>query len=253
VRVTTRSSATNAGLKTKRSKKQKEVKNKKKNMKNYKTIIAAVALGIACSAVTSKATLAAISPGQTIYIGAGGPPTPFPVQTPIVDTVGGTLVATSTSPYDWAAQNGPDDTGILTTYVYNDPTDTKGYTFLYQDQVTGGDVNAITVNGFTKPVVGVATGSGSSADVGQVVYGSFGQITFQWDQDAVAGPGTFLDVVVASSSFNYGSSVAGISDSTFGNTPDLAPVPEPSTVVAGILMLLPFGIGAVRSLRKERA
>jgi len=32
-----------------------------------------------------------------------------------------------------------------------------------------------------------------------------------------------------------------------------APVPEPTTLVAGALMLLPFGIGAIRSLRKERA
>jgi hypothetical protein len=31
------------------------------------------------------------------------------------------------------------------------------------------------------------------------------------------------------------------------------PVPEASTVLAGALMLLPFGIGAIRSLRKERA
>jgi hypothetical protein len=31
-----------------------------------------------------------------------------------------------------------------------------------------------------------------------------------------------------------------------------APVPEASTIMAGALMLLPLGIGAVRSLRKER-
>ncbi len=31
------------------------------------------------------------------------------------------------------------------------------------------------------------------------------------------------------------------------------PIPEASTVVAGILMLLPLGIGVVRSFRKDRA
>ena len=31
-----------------------------------------------------------------------------------------------------------------------------------------------------------------------------------------------------------------------------APVPEPTTLVAGALLLLPFGVGAIRSLRKER-
>ena len=32
----------------------------------------------------------------------------------------------------------------------------------------------------------------------------------------------------------------------------LTPIPEPSTVAAGALLLLPFGIGAIRSLRKDR-
>ena len=32
-----------------------------------------------------------------------------------------------------------------------------------------------------------------------------------------------------------------------------APVPEATTVMAGLLMLLPLGFGVVRSLRKERA
>ena len=31
-----------------------------------------------------------------------------------------------------------------------------------------------------------------------------------------------------------------------------APVPEPTTVISGALLLLPLGIGAIRSLRKER-
>jgi hypothetical protein len=35
-----------------------------------------------------------------------------------------------------------------------------------------------------------------------------------------------------------------------GNT--LAPIPEPTTIAAGALMLLPLGIGAMRSLRKDR-
>jgi hypothetical protein len=34
--------------------------------------------------------------------------------------------------------------------------------------------------------------------------------------------------------------------------PDPAPVPEASTIMAGALMLLPLGIGAVRAIRKER-
>jgi hypothetical protein len=42
-------------------------------------------------------------------------------------------------------------------------------------------------------------------------------------------------------------------DNSGGNPiPVPAPVPEASTVMAGALMLLPLGIGAVRALRKER-
>ena len=33
----------------------------------------------------------------------------------------------------------------------------------------------------------------------------------------------------------------------------IAPVPEPTTIAAGALMLLPFGIGALRSVRKQQA
>jgi hypothetical protein len=36
------------------------------------------------------------------------------------------------------------------------------------------------------------------------------------------------------------------------NAPTPAPVPEASTIIAGLLMLLPLGIGTVRALRKER-
>ena len=36
------------------------------------------------------------------------------------------------------------------------------------------------------------------------------------------------------------------------NTNSITPVPEPSTIVAGALLLLPFGVGAIRSLRRDR-
>ncbi|HUZ07346.1 MAG TPA: hypothetical protein VMV89_07640, partial [Candidatus Paceibacterota bacterium] len=52
-------------------------------------------------------------------------------------------------------------------------------------------------------------------------------------------------------SINDGSAPAPWSDNG-GGSPIPVPVPEASTVMAGALMLLPFGIGAIRSLRKER-
>ena len=39
----------------------------------------------------------------------------------------------------------------------------------------------------------------------------------------------------------------------FNYTPAVSSVPEPTTVIAGALMLLPFGASTMRSLRKKRA
>jgi hypothetical protein len=43
--------------------------------------------------------------------------------------------------------------------------------------------------------------------------------------------------------------------SAFGALPEIAtaPVPEPATIISGAMLLLPFGAGAVRSLRKKIA
>lgn len=38
---------------------------------------------------------------------------------------------------------------------------------------------------------------------------------------------------------------------TFGFTTQASPVPEPTTIISGALMLLPFGSGAFRQLRKK--
>jgi len=43
-----------------------------------------------------------------------------------------------------------------------------------------------------------------------------------------------------------------VKGSNVGINPLGSPVPEPSTIVAGALLLLPFGAGAIRSLRKDR-
>ncbi|HTV63940.1 MAG TPA: hypothetical protein VMH30_15375 [Verrucomicrobiae bacterium] len=59
-------------------------------------------------------------------------------------------------------------------------------------------------------------------------------------------------IYVFTSADSYGVNGATADDGVSANTTDLAPVPEPSTVMAGALMILPLGFGAFRALRKER-
>jgi hypothetical protein len=212
-------------------------------MKNYKTIIAVAALGLACTALTSKAALVTLNPNTSVDIsGATG------------YTLGGgaTLIATQVSAYTTPSG----DAGTLTTYVYsgdaNNPL--QGLTFVYNEVLTAGDLSQIQLNGFSS-TVDVANMSGNVAPKAAFTQNSGASyIKFLWNPDGL-GVGAPINstVVVATGSLTYGGIIAGVSDGTTANVPILAPVPEPSTVVAGILMLLPFGIGAVRSLRKERA
>jgi hypothetical protein len=203
-------------------------------MKNYKTIIAVVALGLACSAVTSNASLVTLNSGDAnINIGS----TSY--------TPSGTLIAQLVSSYSTPTG----DVGTFETQIYqNDPNNSlNGLTFVYTENLTAGFVGSMTVNGFDGTVL---AGNVSGAAAQKVSY-TAGHLRFDWDQEAPA-PVTSVFVVDTSSTW-YGGNIGSVQDGATANPPILAPVPEPSTVVAGILMLLPFGIGAVRSLRKERA
>jgi hypothetical protein len=204
-------------------------------MKNYKTIIATVVLGLACSAFTGKAALVALTSGQQNVDNSGSS-----------YTVGGTAIATLVTPYN--AGPGVDIGTITTTVFQGDPSGYGGLTFLYTLSVTTGDFNSLTVNGYSSPV-GVAIVSGTT--VGATASFINGFLRFNW-ASAAAAPST-ISIAVATSIPFYGPSVGSVQDGVTANGPILAPVPEPSTVLAGVLMLLPFGIGAVRSLRKERA
>ena len=107
-------------------------------MKNYKTIIATVALGLVCSAATSKAVLVTLNPGDAANIGS----TSY--------TPGGTLIAQLVSPYTTLSG----DVGTFTTQVFqNDPNNTLGgLTFVYTENLTAGFVGTIAVDGFNGTV-----------------------------------------------------------------------------------------------------
>jgi hypothetical protein len=69
-----------------------------------------------------------------------------------------------------------------------------------------------------------------------------------------SGTGTIVDTTGAfadtAATFTLGFS--GPASESFSMSTVAAPVPEPTTIVAGASMLLPFGVGALRILRKSR-
>ena len=97
--------------------------------------------------------------------------------------------------------------------------------------------------------VSVNNVSGSVPLASQATYNNQGGVNFNF---GLAGAVTTVKVVVGVSQTTFAPNIGNIQDNIAGNAPTLGPVPEPSTIVAGALMLLPFGIGAIRSLRKDR-
>jgi len=210
-------------------------------MKNYKTIIAMVAAGLVCTAATSNATLTTITAG-------GAAATPPPSDTSLFS---GSPLATTTQNYSFG---GGIDTGTIESLVYASGSGNTlgGYSFEYIVNVTSGDLSALNLNGFNVSTVLVGKEAGTDPiSIGLALNGVI-NVSFGTSAPLLAGQtSTFL---IDTGVKTYGGDNVGLQD----NYPDggaaiLAPVPEPSTVVAGALMLLPFGIGAIRSLRKERA
>jgi hypothetical protein len=66
-------------------------------------------------------------------------------------------------------------------------------------------------------------------------------------------PGATPPFVLNFEVFNEGSKVGETMLGWTGNEFDVVPVPEPSTLLAGVLLLLPFGASTLRSLRKRQA
>jgi hypothetical protein len=227
--------------------KQKTLKKNKeeKNMKNYKTIIGVAVVGLALAAVSTQAQL----------VLTGG-------------HIAGQLVnqeLTGVSP----GGNAGVDNGLVSSWVISgaaaDPT---GLIFVYQIVNSGpGAVDNAEFNGFIDPpsvtdvissapfasLVGLSFGSTPTA-AGWATPGTLiGGVTFENGNMPNGGAiSDYLAVLTTDRTFtgNYGQ----IQDGFSAQGPILAPsaVPEANTVVAGALMLLPLGIGAVRALRKER-
>jgi hypothetical protein len=209
--------------------------NHEKTMKYLKTL--AVAAGLVCATASSQAfVVVADETSQLIQISSGPPGTK------------GAVV------------------GSITSWVLSGVTP-AGLTFVYQVVNHGPDpIDNIEVNGFDGNVVSatvVATAAlpGALAPTpvgfpgvafefgGTVTVSSYGIPT------GLVTPGVSEFLVVDTTATTYGPSTGQIQDGFSGQGATLAPsaVPEPTTVVAGALLLLPFGLSAFRSLRKDKS
>lgn len=197
-------------------------------MKNYKLAIAAAVLAIVATEQAAQATLTTAASGT------------------------GTLVYGNVSSIAVSYDVVYDSSSSLFTYLYS-------FTPISASPIGTFNVNASYVNSVVSAGTSF-TGSpytltGSISDAG-ISYGNL--VSWSWSPYTTStqfvGYTSYFGPTAGSGSLIDGGSGPWGDNAGSGNgsTSIPVPVPEASTVVAGALMLLPFGIGAVRSLRKER-
>ena len=221
-------------------------------MKNYKSIIAIVAAGLTGSAVVSHAALVtgyvwenSSSAWETLASPAGTVPTAPPSTALAVGTLAGNGSLNFSSADPLQPNLHPDLNYTIASFLA-----TGGYTF------TGGTHGSDNLNNTLFEFIGstylvhgqtyqVFNDDGVILSInGTTVLSStqpqsvYGGESFTWTGATGVDSFTLLyaEVMGAPATLNAGLTV----------------VPEPSTIVAGALMLLPFGIGVARSLRKDR-
>ncbi|HEY5232101.1 MAG TPA: hypothetical protein VIK35_01020 [Verrucomicrobiae bacterium] len=228
-------------------------------MKKQKIAIIAIAAGLAVSATTSQAALSLSFSNQGLntgiqFNGASSSfqldPSPGSLGSPQFAVTSETGGSSSIGLVGWI-NGSPWTIGSITTSgtiqsaavtglgnlfisdgLGNDLTGTVGWMTIQTDQSAGFINSALDLN-----ITGLAY-SGANADLLALVNGGSGSmnLTFQFD------PGETL------AQLTTGSDQIGSYSGAFAATS----VPEPSTVVAGALLLIPFGISTARILRKHK-
>ncbi|MCW5553917.1 MAG: hypothetical protein KIS67_17400 [Verrucomicrobiae bacterium] len=130
-----------------------------------------------------------------------------------------------------------------TATYWNTPFTTTSTSTRFTATITSGAVswvNAGSVSGFTLA---------QAAALGAVVDNSSGQpYSVLLEFFALQGS-TWIALNSFDNLYDYGS---GTHSDVYGGFYYAAPVPEPTTMVAGSLLLLPFGMSMIRFLRKQR-
>jgi hypothetical protein len=204
-------------------------------MKKHLLTIGAVAVAVFATQQAAQATL--VESGTADLVGGGAGYNPFVVNYSVLFNANNSLF---TYVYSFTAYSGAPVTQFTVDASYVNSVLSGSLSSLYTLGLGAGYGSTTTGNYY-------AAGSDSSS--------------LEWD---TFGSQPALETVGYTSYFGPTAGVASANDHTaggswndaagvVGGTPVPVPVPEASTVMAGALMLLPFGIGAIRSLRKERA
>jgi hypothetical protein len=221
-------------------------------MKYAKTMGAIVA-GLALSAATS----------QAIFLPPGG----LNIPAPPTDTgVGSVLqpLGFLSSPYASGGLSGTLRSWVVLGDISNP---FGGLSFYYQLVTTGSQFTEhVSLNGFgTSLLIDVQTGipagfpfglPGGSLPTGadRSFFDGGNVVTFDYPAFSAVAPGSHSSVMVVNTAYTlFAQNTAGVIDGTATSARILAPfapVPEPTTIVAGVLLLLPLGASAIRILRK---
>jgi hypothetical protein len=128
--------------------------------------------------------------------------------------------------------------------------DLSTYTFILKYQLTpGGPMGSLNLNNIAF-FSGTPTTSTTLQDSENL---NFSYLAVTIPGFVTAPGGTFNPNATGNYAFSLEADKAGSSIGESDITVDVAAVPEPSTILAGALLLLPFGASALRKLRKNRA
>jgi hypothetical protein len=234
-----------------------------KNKLSVTNLSAATLIACALSATSAHANMSGFGtiPGNPsgAFGGTGIPTMPSAYTQGAIGTADTLTLALSTTAY------GPSNPAPTTTtpYVFNVGTGTVGGRSLWDYDFYLNSANG-TLSAYTITLTVLNVGNGLSVSYNPLLI---------LDNSPLLNPGTAgnsesLDFTSLTGAINYNANLNDTYDvsltATDGTTTlstseeiiagtGAAPVPEPTTFVAGGLMLLPFGIGALRKFRKSSA
>jgi hypothetical protein len=205
---------------------------------NFLKTISAAIVGISLAAATTQATIIVPNSVGVVPSAELAPPG------------GGTLLGSLSATFANGAQ-----IGTLMSWVYSGYSGNTlgGLTFVYQVTEGNGDhIATLGLNGFlaAAPIadVGFVVGTGVAPTLADWTLNTF---NFHFAPNVMSGQSSDL-LIVNTANPQWGQSTANVIDGDIASTFDLAPVPEPTTMIAGALLLLPFGASTLRILRRNR-
>lgn len=232
-------------------------------MKNYKLAIAAVALAIVAGQQATQAGLAntGVSVNGVTYADNN-----WTVTTATGSATGGAYSGAaflaengggSTSGFPFISPFWTPDNATSSWITYGTPLNNApqaGASYVYSDMFTAAATSTLTLRWLSDN-----ESSLSILDLNTSITTPIGFIPISGNSPLNVWSQFYTFSLVAGQQYDIMINVTNDPAINFGANPTgvrfegSVSVPEPTTVVAGALMLLPFGIGAVRSLRKDRS